>query len=218
MVAVTKKTIQPLKTSASLRAHEETPMLLHQIWLDRVEECLIARKARQLAAKARFAEEDVDDIKQMIRLDVLQRLAGFDQNKSNRHTFVKMVVRCRGATILKRWSADKRNGGEWPKSLNVTILDEEDDCEVELHETLAEDVRRPVHLNDEEHSDLVADVQHVMASLPDDLRPWCAVLVEPGMRKASRELGISYAKIRGIKKRIRAAFEKAGLEDYFQKK
>ena len=189
----------------------------HQGWLDRVEEWFIKSKARQLMNKAGFSVSDIEDIEQDLRLDVLERLPGFDPTKSNRRTFIAMVVNCRAATILKRRHAEKRNGGDWLRSLDVLVPGEDDD-EVAFHETLEGDVRRPIERTAEERCDLVADVHQVVASLPDDLRPWCAILAEQNISEASREFGVPRIRIYQIKARIRAAFERAGLEGYLQKK
>ena len=90
-----------------------------QVWLDRFEEWFIARKARQLAGKAGFTPSDVEDIEQDIRMDVLKRLPRFDPAKSNRHTFIALVVRRRVASILEARRAVKRNGDRRPQSLNA---------------------------------------------------------------------------------------------------
>jgi len=112
----------------------------HLVRLDRFEEWFIARKARQLAGKAGFTRDDVEDIEQDIRLDVLIRLPWFDPAKSNRHTFIAMIVRRCVASILERQRAEKRGCGRRPQSLNAPIRDAEG-REVELHETLVGDTR-----------------------------------------------------------------------------
>jgi len=184
----------------------------HQVRLDRFEEWFIARKARQLAGKAGFTPSDVEDIEQDIRLDVLRRLRRFDPAKSNRHTFIAMVVRRCVASILERRRAEKRNGGRRPQSLNAPIRDAEG-REVELYQTLDASAGRPGR-SEEELRDLRLDVQAVVASLPEHLRPWCKVFVELGIRKASRELHVPRCRLQRIKAEIRAAFAEAGLADY----
>ena len=180
--------------------------------LDRFEEWFIARKARQLAGKAGFTPSDVEDIEQDIRLDVLQRLPRFDPAKSNRHTFIAMVVRRCVASILERRRAEKRNGGRRPQSLNAPIRDAEG-REVELHQTLGGDARRPGR-SEEELRDLRADVQAAVAALPEHLRPWCAILTTRGIREASRELRIPRCRLQRIKAEVCAHFEAADLADY----
>jgi RNA polymerase sigma-70 factor (ECF subfamily) len=183
-----------------------------QVRLDRFEEWFILRKARQLAGKAGFTTDDVEDIEQDIRLDVLQRLPRFDPAKSNRHTFIAMVVRRCAATILERQRAEKRNRGRRPQSLNALIRDA-DGREVDFYQTLAGNAHQPGR-REEELRDLIADVRRVVASLPDYLRPWCDVFGELGIRETSRELHVPRCRLQRIKAEIRAAFEEAGLEDY----
>jgi len=181
--------------------------------LDRFEQWLIATKARQLAGKAGFTQSDVADIEQDIRVDVLRRLPKFDSAKSNRHTFIAMLVSRCVATILERECAEKRNRGRHPRSLNAPIRDPEG-REVDVYQTLDVNARRPGR-SEQEVRDLRADVQAAVASLPEHLRPWCAVFAELGIREASRELGIPRCRLQRIKAEIRAAFEAAGLADYF---
>ncbi|MBU0640957.1 MAG: hypothetical protein KKB50_19005 [Planctomycetes bacterium] len=140
----------------------------YQVRLDRFEEWFIARKARQLAGSAGFTTSDVEDIEQDIRLDVLQRLPRFDPARSNRHTFVAMLVRRCAASILERQRAEKRNRGQRPQSLNAPVRDT-DGREVELHQTVDAHACRPGP--SEESRDLIADVRRVVAGLPDHLRP-----------------------------------------------
>lgn len=184
----------------------------HHVRLDRFEEWFIARKARQLAGKAGVTQSDVEDIEQDIRLDVLRRLPRFDPAKSNRHTFIAMVVRRCVASILERRRAEKRNFGLRPRSLNAPIRDAQG-REVELHQTLAGDAGRPGR-SEEELRDLRADVQSAVTSLPEHLRPWCKVFAELGIREASRELSVPRCRLQRFKAEIREAFEEAGLADY----
>lgn len=183
-----------------------------QVRLDRFEEWFIARKARQLAGKAGFTPSDVEDIEQDIRMSILQRLPRFDSAKSNRHTFIAMVVRRCAASILEGRRAEKRNGGRRPQSLNAPIRDAEG-REVELHETLVGDARRPGR-SEEELRDLQADVLAAVAALPGHLRHWCEVFAGQGIREASRELHIPRCRLQRIKAEIRVHFEAAGLADY----
>lgn len=183
-----------------------------QVRLDRFEEWFIARKARQLAGKAGVTPSDVEDIEQDIRLDVLQRLPRFDPAKSNRHTFIAMVVRRCVASILEGRRAEKRNGGRRPQSLNAPIRDAEG-REVELHQTLGGDARRPGR-SEAALRDLRADVRAAVASLPEHLRPWCEVFTDQGIREASRELHVPRCRLQRIKAEIRNHFEAAGLADY----
>jgi len=190
-----------------------------QVRLDRFEEWFIRRKAWELVNQAGFPVEDVEDVQQDMRLAVLQRLLRFDRDKSVRHTFIVRVVRCCAATILKRHSAAKRNGGRRLQSLNDTVHDA-DGYEVELHETISNDAR---HSGDsdrerEDRRDLVADVRCVVASLPDDLRAWCGVFAELGICEASRKFHVPLSRLRRIKADLRAAFQAAGLEDYLPTK
>ena len=190
--------------------------MLHQFHLDRFEEWFIVSKAHQLAGKAGFTVDDVEDIQQDIRLDILKRLPGFDPAKSNRHTFIVMVVRRCVASMLERQGADKRNKGRRPQSLNTPISDEQDQV-VELSDTIDAGTVRPGRSR-QELADLAADVRTVVNRLPGDLQAWCGVLSRMGIRETSRELGVSRTRLQRIVREIRAAFERAGLRDYMFEK
>ena len=180
--------------------------------LDRFEEWFIARKARQLAGKAGFTPSDVEDIEQDIRLDVMQRLPRFDPAKSNRHTFIAMVVCRRVASILESRRAEKRNGGRRPQSLNAPIRDAEG-RRVEFHQTLGGDARRPGR-SEEELRDLRADVWAVVAGLEPRLQRWCKVLEGMGVREAVRFHRVPRSSLQYMTRRIRSALERAGLKGY----
>jgi len=187
--------------------------------LDRFEEWFIMRKAWELVNKCGFPVDDVEDIQQEIRLDVLRCLQQLDEDKSARHTYVVMVARYRALMIHRGRYAVKNNRGRPLQSLNDTALDDEGN-EVEVHELLDGDARYPIESDRdrEERRDLILDVRRVVASLPDHLQRWCTVFSEVSIREASREFGIPLSQLRQIKAEIRVAFEAAGLDAYLQKK
>ncbi len=186
--------------------------MLHQVRLDRFEEWFIRCKARQLAGRAGFTISDVEDIEQDIRLDILQRLPQHDPVKSNRHTFVVMLVRRCVASLLEARRAPSRNGGRQLQSLNAVTADH-DGQRVELQTMLTTDFRRP-RLGAPERRDLVADVRRAVAALPADLRPWCEVLGQTPIDRTARDFRIPRSRLRRIREAIRTAFEEAGLAAY----
>ena len=187
-----------------------------QFHLDRFEECFIHHMARKLVGKAGFTDSDLDDIKQDLRADVLQRLGRFDPARSRRHGFVVMRVRRCAATILERRRAAKRNGGRAPVSLNAPVHDEEDGT-VELHELLDARLGRPGR-GEEELRDLAMEVRAVVARLEPDLRDWCAAFGVLGIRGAARARHVPRCRLQGIARRIRQAFAAAALDDCLHEK
>lgn len=184
--------------------------------LDRFEEWFIARKARQLVGRAGFAPDDVDDIRQDLRVDALQRLSRFNAAKSNRHSFITLVVRRCVATMLESRRAVKRNGGRRLQSLNLLVCDQ-DGREVELYQMLDAQAGRPGR-QEAELCDLVADVRGAVASLPEHLRPWCEIFQSMGIRQASRELHVPRTRLQRLVREIRATFGQMGLEEYLRGK
>ena len=100
--------------------------MLQQHPLDRVEQWIIYRKARQLVGKPFLPGEDINDIKQNLTVDVLERLAKHDPGKSNRDTFVPRVVNRCAATMSERGGAIKRGPRIVHQSLNDLVHDHGD--------------------------------------------------------------------------------------------
>ena len=58
-------------------------------------------KATQLVGKAGFTLDDIDDIKQEMILDLLERLAKYDPSKSNYKLFVTCVIDRKGQNMIR---------------------------------------------------------------------------------------------------------------------
>ena len=185
-----------------------------QFRLDRLEEWLIHHKARQLVGKAGFMPCDVDDIRQDLRADMLQRLARFDPDKSQRHSFIAMVVTRAVATMLERRMTAKRGSGRVCLSLNGTVRDGEGN-EVELYQTIDARAGRP-GLSGEELYELAGDVRAVVDRLPADQRALCRHLRNGSMCEAARAMGVPRTTLNELARKVRAAFEEAGLDDYLR--
>ena len=145
-------------------------------------------------------------------MDVLQRLPQHDPEKSNRHSFIVMLVRRRAAAILIARRRPKRNTGQVLQSLHSTICDGQGRA-LALGDTLASDARRR-RRDDAALWALRADVRAVIARLPEHLRPWCATFGRASIRGLSRQHHLSRDRLQAIRDEIRAAFEDAGLADY----
>lgn len=117
---------------------------------------------------------------------------------------------CRGPT--------GRRGGRIPAcSLNDVIADEDGNL-VELGDTLSEeDGQRRVGTwgpSQVELSDLAMDVEQVVARLPARLRKLCNRLKTASVSEVSRQTGVPEEKLHEDIKKVRTAFEDAGLAGY----
>lgn len=185
-----------------------------QFRLDRFEEWLIHHKARQLVGKAGFMPSDIDDIRQDLRADALQRLAGFDPDKSQRHSFIALVVTRAVATMLEHRKTAKRGGGRVPLSLNEMVRDGEGN-EVELYQTIDAEIGRPGRAG-QELRELAVDVRAVVNRLPADQRALCRHLRTMSICEAARAIGVPRTTLNELVRKVRAAFEEAGLHDYLR--
>jgi RNA polymerase sigma-70 factor, ECF subfamily len=185
-------------------------MQMQQERLDRFEAWLIHHKAKQLVGKRGFTESDLADIKQDLTLDLLVRLKTFDPSRAKRHTFVAMVVEHRVAAIIEHRVAARRDGRREECSLNDSVSDHEGKI-VERHETLDADCRGRGH---SKSRDMAVDVQAAIASLPPRLQVLCSHLQTKTIAEVARELGVPRMTLYGDIKRLKAAFEEAGLGDY----
>ena len=170
----------------------------------------INKKAKQLIGKAGFTRGNLNDLRQDLKLDLLQRRDQFDPQRTKWNTFVAMVVVRHIATILEHCAAARRDCRREQCSLNASMFDHEGKV-VERHETLDADGRG--HSEPPPH-DLVADVHAVMAGLPPRLHTLCVFLQTKTMAQAARDLGVPRNTLYRDLKRLRAAFEQAGLGDY----
>lgn len=185
-----------------------------QFHLDRFEEWLIHHKARQLVGKAGFMPCDVDDIRQDLRIDVLQRLASFDPGKSKRHSFVALVVMRAVATMLEKRRTAKRGGGRVCVSLNESVKDFEGN-EVELYQTLDADMGQ-TQRSGQELSDLAVDIHAIVDRLPPEQRILCGHLRDKSICETARTMGIPRTTLNALVRKVREAFEAAGLHDYLR--
>jgi RNA polymerase sigma-70 factor (ECF subfamily) len=169
---------------------EFTPYLLQQTGL----------RASLLQTSFGFAGDDWDDLRQDLALDCLRRLPKFDSSRGDWRGFVRGVVRNHACVLASRqmrrpearplWSetgTDSGDGSSTGRSLDVSTED-----------------FRPV-------LDLSLDTRRVLAGLPEDLQTFARYLAEMPLSAIRRRTGLSRSQMAQKLRRIRAAFEGAGL-------
>ena len=181
-------------------------------------ERLIHYKAQQLVGRAGLTDSDIDDIRQEMWLDLLERIPRFESDKATLETFIDRVVTHRMASILRHhcgMGRDYRRNGE---SLSSVISDA-DGQTAELAQTLCEDIHdrrtgsatRPAL----EQFELTTDIQTVLDSLPAPLRDLCQLLKSEPISVAACKLGITRHEASARLEKIREHFEEAGFEGVF---
>jgi len=130
-------------------------------------------KALQLVGKAGFTFDDVEDTKQDMILDLLERLTKYDPSKSNYKLFVTCVVDRKGRNLIRHRLMEMRDHRREACSLNDEI-DVGEDAPVQRLATISQDdhdirsgkYRRPA----EEREHLRLDLETVLADLSPELR------------------------------------------------
>lgn len=174
----------------------------------------IKHKARQLVRHSAFTDADLDDLEQELTLDLLNRLRKYNPRRAQRNTFIARVVEHKAATILEAASAARHRERACALSLSDRIETAEGEL-IELGDTINERDRVRRHgagfASQTEMSDLRMDLQAAVASLPPQLRRLCNLLETMTVTEVASTLGVSRAAIYRRIKKIRAAFEAAGL-------
>jgi RNA polymerase sigma-70 factor (ECF subfamily) len=174
-------------------------------------------KARQLVGKAGFTSDDIEDIEQELRTDLLERLPKYDPDKAAQTTFVARIITRKISKMIRHRTAEMRDYRRESFSINEEIDDGQgektprsdtiDDDEVEMRCGRRSNTRQ-------EEMDLHLDLSLVMSRLPDDLRRIAESLLDVSVSETSRILGIPRSSIYDALDRMRPYFEDGRLEQY----
>jgi len=177
---------------------------------------LIHHKARQLVGTAGFTVDDVEDLEQEMRLDLLERLPKFDPNKATYNTFVSRLVERKISNLIRHRTQEMRDFRCEEGSIHdVVESGDSGDEKVERIETVTQDeqdFRLGKHVRStEERCDLKLDISLVLLKLPPDLRELAELLQAMSITDVARELGIARPTVYDRLKRLRQAFEELGI-------
>lgn len=179
---------------------------------------VIRHKARQLIGKYRFTQDEYEDLKQEMALDLLARLSKFDRSKASLNTFIARIVDRRISTLIRHRTQGKRDYRCEGCSLDEPI-DDQDGSGARRGDALGQDdydLRTGRHSRPEsERIDMRLDVSLVLSELPPDLRELAERLLDHSIAEAARDLGVPRSTLydTGIA-RLRNAFEDKGLGEY----
>ena len=126
-------------------------------------ERLITQKARKLTLRRGFAQSDLDDICQELRLHLHKRAERFDPAKATWDQFVSFILDKRICSLERYRLAKKRSPRREFYSLNENVRDF-DGREVERHQ-----VTPAPSKNAERLSDMQRDVADIGKALPTHL-------------------------------------------------
>ncbi len=178
---------------------------------------LIRLKARQLARIEGFAPQDIEDIRQDLILDLLERLPKFDPTKATYNTFTARIIDRKVAKLIRHRNSQMRDPRREACSLNDRVHDNDGET-VERSQTIAAEeadrrLGRRVR-SDLETAELALDVEAVLKRLPDNMHRLCELLKTGSIADAARAMGVPRTTLNDHVKKLREFFEAAGLRDY----
>jgi len=175
---------------------------------------LIKIKANQLCRRADFSRSDYDDLRQDMRMYLLEKAHLFDPQRGNLEAFVISVLKTWAAMRLRHRKRQKRHEGNNSVSLEGTAVE----CEGEnipLGATmLEEDGQRRTQaypISEIEHMELREAIDHAMQGISPEDQAFLMQVAEQGARATARSMGVSWKSVHNRVARLRGHFEKAGL-------
>ena len=181
---------------------------------------LIRCKARQLVGQAGFTADDLEDIEQDLRLHLFEQLSKYDPARGAFSTFVDRVVDHKAADILDAQFAACRDCRIYVGSIDDTLRLREGG-EVPIIDLDLEDaihVQRGIgDPSPQAEAELKIDLERAMAALTPEQRDLCRRLLTSSIAEISATTGVPRPTLYDRLRRIRVAFERAGLREYVRR-
>ena len=199
------------------RSRSRTPLKQDQgpaLILDPFTVTLIRIRARQLCRRSDFSRSDYDDLRQSMRLYLLQKAHLFDPSRGNREAFITQVINTWTAIELRFRRRDKRRRASKAVSLERTTVEFDGDITTLGAVLLEEDGQRltqTVPLPTLEQFELREAIVHAMRHIQPADRAIVIHVVRHGVASAARTFGTSRRQVLKALARARLHFEKAGL-------
>ncbi|MCK6486564.1 MAG: hypothetical protein L6R00_20840 [Phycisphaerae bacterium] len=171
-------------------------------------------KARQLCRRSDFSRSDYDDIRQSMRLYLLEKAHLFDPARGNLEAFVTKAINTWVGMELRHRERDKRRESFKAISLERTPVVCDGDITTLSAVLLEEDGRRQTQtdpLTSVEQFELRDAVQHAMQDVQPQDRAILIHAAEHGVASAARAFSRSRRQVLNALARARVHFEKAGL-------
>jgi len=175
---------------------------------------LIRIKARQLCRRSDFSRSDYDDLRQEMRLYLLEKVSLFDPSRGRREAFVTRCLNTWVTMQLRYRGRQKRRASYQAVSLEGTPVACEGDVTSLGAILLKEDGQRRVQVypvSPTEQFELREALDHVMEKLAPADRELLSQVAEDGLARTARERRVSRRQIKNALDRLRPYFEEAGL-------
>ncbi|MFB3892014.1 MAG: sigma-70 family RNA polymerase sigma factor [Phycisphaerae bacterium] len=174
-------------------------------------------KARQMMGHHGFTENDFDDLRQELMLDVLRRLPKFRDDRGGIKIFICDLIDNRIADLVDYHEAQCRDRRRVDRSLDEEAR-EEDGEQTSFGETITEDdARGRLGRRDrsrQEQAELALDMAATLGRLDEADRRLCLQLMVKTPLEIARETGARRGGIYERIARIRGKFAAAGLHRY----
>lgn len=184
--------------------------------LDPLIKQLIRRKARRLTGRAQLGPEDIEDITQDFRAELLQKLSAFDPSKGSMPAFIHMLI----DRFFNKWLRHRfaqRRSPHRVVSLDVLVRNDEG-LWIELGKTIADGIhgkRLGLRLrSDQERADLRNDMDGALQGLADELHAVADQLMDKSVAAAARELGVPRTTLHERIRKLRRLCGRKHLKDF----
>ena len=180
---------------------------------------LIKSRAYTLSRGYRHTPEDREDLEQDMALQLLSALPTYDPEKSILQTFANRVIDYWTSVQARKWRASRRDYRARGVSLDEPCMGEDGE-RTTLGDMLREDeaLGFAEALGCIEAVELKIEVDKAMATLSPQLREMCYALMTMSVADLCRSHNLSRGKVAFQIKKIRKAFQDAGLGAAVQKK
>ena len=148
----------------------------------------VSFKARHLIGTYGFTENDIDDIKQELLLDLLERIDDFDPEKGTPATFVARIVERRIANMIRYKTQELRDYRRVSCSLDERVRDESGRMVYRYSTISSEEVRRRMgrsYRSEYEEVEIRLDNETVLDSLPSELQRTAELMRHHSMKETA---------------------------------
>ncbi|MEZ6193261.1 MAG: hypothetical protein R3C45_18465 [Phycisphaerales bacterium] len=167
---------------------------------------LIRIKARQLCRRTDFSYSDYDDMRQGMRLHLLEKAHLFDPERGNLEAFVTQLINTWVAMQLRHHDCLKRREDKKAVSFERTMVEHEGETTHLGHVLLEDDGQRRAQAypkSDIERFELLEAIEHVMSTLNTDDRDLLLSIAKHGLKATARLRGVSWRQVTNARDRLR---------------
>jgi len=168
-------------------------------WIDDYALERIDFRVRQLAGRFDLSQDDKEDLRQDMVVELLTALDRFDPDRSKRETFISRVLDKFVRYTARTLSTHQRRASDSPLGLEEVALG---------FQPVVNDPRDG-QLNEQDRRQLRLDMAKAIARMPERLRRICRLLTEYSPAEAAERLGVCrqsiYRNIAEIRRHLAAA-------------